>query len=402
MPAVTTYVSDFDTSNQTTQTATAQTGALSALVSDNNIAQNISLSDARAAFKIVTDNNFAATDSTGLFTTDATMLANFQPPADSDILHFTSKLSSEIFGFANGTGLLANEDAVKTDFITTFNNGVDTIEAGGDAAAGNAGCLTIFNQMKITDIGRFNLSHEAALPVAPTVSEDLTARTLELFTHQSGSGVKVISVAHGTPDTVTLTAAGTLGGYVAADIVWFIHPVTGQIYQTTLDAGNASDFNSSANTAIVITTFIAVTSATQGRVFNKFYIKGNNVATDATPVTSNTLALTVGAAVTDLTITTQNTLLQSDFSADQQLIMVSEGTSAQHPQSIVFGINGINSIQAAYLNNGITDAAGISLPFESGDILQFALTITSATGQVDSSSVAFSVNNIYGLIATLA
>lgn len=402
MPAVTTYVSDFDTSNQTTQTATAQTGALSVLVSDNNIAQNISLSDARAAFKIVTDNNFAATDSTGLFTTDATMLANFQPPADSDILHFTSKLSSEIFGFANGTGLLANEDAVKTDFITTFNNGVDTIEAGGDAAAGNAGCLTIFNQMKITDIGRFNLSHTAALPVAPTASEDLSARTLELFTHQSGSGVKVTSVVNGTPNAVRITAAGTAGGYASGDIVWFIHPVTGQIYQTTLDASNASDFNSTANNNTLISTFIAVTSATQGRVFNKFYIKGDNVSTDVTPVTSNTLALTVGAAVTDLTITTQNTLLQSDFSADQQLIMVSEGTSAQHPQSIVFGSNGINSIQAAYLNNGITDAAGISLPFEIGDILQFALTITSAAGQVDSSSVAFSVNNIYGLIATLA
>lgn len=402
MTAVTTYVSDFDTSNQTAQTATAQTGTLSALVSDNTIAQNISLSDARAAFKIVTDNNFAATDSTGLFTTDATMLANFQPPADSDILHFTSKLSSEIFGFANGTGLLANEDAVKTDFITTFNDGVDTIEAGGDAAAGNAGCLTIFNQMKISDIGRFNLSHTAALPGAPTASEDLTGRTLELYTHQSGSGVKVTSVAHGTPDTVILNAAGTDGKYAVADIVWFIHPVTGQIYQTTLDETNKSDFNSTANNAIVITTFVAVTSATQGRVFNKFYIKGDSSSIDATPVTSNSLALTVGAAVTDLTITTQNTLLQSDFLADQQLIMVSEGTSPQHPQSIVFGINGINSIQAAYLNNGITDAAGISLPFESGDILQFALTITSAAGQVDSSSVAFSVNNIYGLIATLA
>lgn len=409
MPTVITYVPAFDTTVLTTTSALAQTDTLSVIDASNNISKDISILTARNVFKIVTSNDFSPTDSQGKFVSDSSTnwLEPYQTVDDENVLQFTSKLSTKIFGFANGTGLLANEALVKSNFVERFQLGVNTIEDASDAS-GNAGCVTIFNQMKLTAIERFNLSYNAAIPSAPTASNDLASCNIALFRKNIGvatgidTGVKVTSVTHSPSLSVTLTAATSSAGFLGAQIVWFIHPVTGQIYQQSISSDDANNFNSTANTAIVITDFIAVTAANSTREFNKFYKQGTTL-TPALIADTTPLKLTVGTTVGDLTITTQNTLNRAnpDFFPGDRLIMVSEGTDTQHPQSIVFVSSGINSIQAAYLNNDITNPYGISLPFEVNDELHFKLTMQSATGQQDTNNVPFTITNSYALKARL-
>jgi len=409
MPTVTTYVSNFDSACTTDVSATLLL-ATPTLSSDSTIAKNISISDAAGVFKILYTDNSGNPEYSGSFATNTSLLSAFKNPVPTDVLKFTSKLSNAIFGFNNGVELFTNEGAVKADIVSNFNAAIDVIEAGGDSSAGNAGCMTVFNSMKVNAITRFDLGYSA---VIPSGSGNITgSRTIPLY-DASGNAISTTVKSFTTSDSTAIChiPAGDKS-YIAGKLVWFIHPVTGQIYHKHLSAGDLTNFNAT-NASDSNVVFNAVTTATLNREFSKFYLKGTS-STDATPLSQATapLVVTKGTNVTDLTITTPNTSAQTDFVIGNALIMVSlgadgvadtptEGTNNVAPEAIV--IDSINSIQTAYLNGAILHADGVSLPFEVNDVLQFKLTVNAFATQkkFDGTTDIDPTSHSYGLVATL-
>lgn len=389
------YLSDLDTSETLTVAAT-MSGSSATITADSTIAKSISLSKAKTIFKCIFTSGSLTTNPTGKFSADADFLTPFATVADSDVLSFVDGLVQEMTGSSGSSDILDNEAAMKTEIITRIGSGITTIEAG--AGAGPAACVSLFAQIKDADPGRFELT--SSVPVT-AAGNDFTGKTYTdclVAATGSGSGAKVTAFDYANLALSVTGRDGSGSVYTSGDVLLFIHPVTGTGFSVTIDAGQAGNLNgNSASTDTLTMTEIAAANIT-ATTFNLFKKLGTNAdTTTVTPTGSPVLTTEVsGGAITDTTITTANTSgSSSDFSDEETIVAYKKGAS---PEAIVLTLN---PITAAFLNNDLANADGVSMPLVSTDELDFKLTLATKADQTDASGDAITYSYSYALRGTL-
>ena len=416
MPVVETYLNTFDTSiNATTVGATGGSAGSTLTDFSYNVYRQISLSDAQVAFKIVTNNDFSNVDSSGNYTNN-NLLSNFQLVGRNTILEYTSELVKGIFGFNGGTGLLDNEDAVRSDFVSKFAIGVDQIENAGVVAGGSsdtvrdngkAACLTLFNNLKFSAINRFELGYNAhdvthVVTDAYDLSNTTNTGTL-VFSSTGKTGLRIYSYDSASR-SVTFSAVTTPStAYAIGDLLYFIHPLNGEILHYTVVGTDLTGSLNSGTTQTATVIFTKTAMPTGSAVYTKFFKKVSGAYVE---VASSPLVITKGAnGETDLSITTLNTPNIEDFVKSDDIVLVNINAST------VTGlrISSINSLQTAYLNNYMRPSGesgsgvAIELPLEAGDIIYFKLTINTPSTQTDKTGATMAaISCKYRLAATLA
>ena len=392
------YLKDLDTSETLTVSAT-MSGTSETISSNATIEKSISLVKAKAIFKcIFTSGSLTTGNPTGNFTTDTDFLTPFQTVLDADMLKFVDGLVTEMTGASGATDVLDNEDTIKTEITTRFGTGITNIEAG--AGAGDTACVSLFDQIKYAAPERFKLS--SSVPATTGEINGLTYTNC-LVTSQSsletaGSGAKVTGFDY---DTKALSIAGRDGSgsaYENGDVLLFIHPVTGTGFSVTINADQAGNLNgNSASTDTLTMTEIAEANIT-ATTFSLFKKLGSGDTEDVTPSGGLVLTTEVGgdpSKITDTTITTANAAGSSNFADGDVIVAYTTGAS---PQAIVMTLN---TITAAYLNNDLANAGGVSMPLLSTDELDFKLTLAAKAGQTDASGDAITYSFSYGLRGTL-
>lgn len=405
------YLSKLDTSETLTVAAT-MSGESGAITADKIIEKDISLSKAKTIFKVIfTGGSLTANVPTGKFTTDADFLSAFESEIDDGVLGFVDKLVQEMTGSSGASDILDNEADIKTEILARIESGITTIEAG--AGAGNAACIELFNQIKAAYPGRFELISSVPATAAGNNFTGKTYTNCLVTSSGTGAGAKVNSFVYeadetGTPPGLQLTVTGNDVGsndptsYTEDNVLLFIHPGTGTGFFIKLSANQATSLNGNGTTTLTMT---EITTATNGATFSLF--KKINSGDDTTTVTpSGTPVLTIevtGGAISDTTITTANTSdLSPDFTDGDTIVAYKLGET---PEAIVLTLN---TITAAYLNNDLAHADGVSLPLESTDKLDVKLTLATKgdteeeVGQTDASGDAITFSYSFGFRGKLA
>lgn len=402
------YLTDLDITQQLSEVAT-MAGEAAAILADTTISKNISLSDAKDVFKCIFPANTLSDAPTGIFAANDTFLSVFENPSTDDVLPFVSGLVQEMTGAPGASDILDNEAGVKADVAAKFESGITAMESGvidNDTTKGDDACVSLFDQIKAADSTRFQLRSSV-----PETTGNITVLNYTncLVTSQSsletaGSGAKVTGFDYGTK---ALSIAGRDGGgslYANGDILLFIHPDTGRGFTVTIDANQAGKLNgNSADTDTLTMTEIAEANLTNETTFSLFKkINSGSDTTDVTPpeVTPGvSLTLTIehnGTSITDTTITTANVAGRSDFSDGDVIVAYTTGAT---PKAIVLTLN---TITAAYLNNHLANASGVSMPLIADDKLDFKITIAAAGGQKDAGGeTTITYTHSYALRGTL-
>jgi hypothetical protein len=387
------YLSDLDTSETLTVAAT-MSGSSATITADSTIAKSISLSKAKAIFKCIFTDGSLSTAPTGNFSADADFLTTFATVADSDVLKFMDGLVQEMTGFSGSSDVLDNEAAMKTEITTRFASGITTIETG--AGSGPAACVSLFNQIKAADPGRFELTSSVPTTASGNDFSGKSYTNCLVTATGAGSGGSVNAFTYAMPLGLTVTGHnGSGGNYSLNDVLLFIHPVTGTGFSRTLTQLDADLLNGSNSGTIAMTEIAAANiTATTFSLFNKL---GTNADTTTVTPTGNPVLTTEvsGGNITDTTITTDNTSGSSDFSDGEIIVAYKIGAS---PEAIVITLN---PITAAFLNNDLANAGGVSMPLVSSDELDFKLTLAAKADQKDASGDAITYSYSYALRGTL-
>jgi len=366
---------------------------------------SISLSDAKNMFKCIFTNGTLTTNPTGNFSPNPDFLSDFNTVDDSDVLSFLDGLVTEMTGASGASDVLDNESVVKDNVVLKLQSGITAIESGvidNDTTKGDAACVSLFNQIKQADSTRFQL-----ISSVPTTTGDNNLSSVRhtnclVAATGSGSGAKVTAFDYATLKLTIEGRDGSGAAYAADDVLLFIHSSTGTGFFVTINTTQAGNLNgNSANTDTLTMTEIAEANITAG-TFSNFKKLNSDEITDVTPTSGDTtdvtptgsLELTVehgGTEITDTTITTANNTGQSDFSDGDVIVAYSTGAT---PQAIVLTLN---SVTAAFLNNNLANAGGVSMPLVSTDKLDFKVTIEAAGTQKDASGGPITYTHNFGL-----